>query len=399
MAEVEELVDRVVGDTVVGLELLNMWLGRRLGLYRALEEGPLDANGLADETGVHPRYAREWLEQQGVAGWLKVAGEDPGGDPYLRAFALPEEAREVLLDEDSPFYLGALPELFASIAWALPEVADAYRNGGGVPFSAYGAGTRHGIGGLNRPMYLTSVGRWVGALPGVAERLSRPGGRVLDLGCGTGWSTIALAEAFPEAFVQGVDLDQASVEEAKGNAAERGLSGRVAFACADAAAFEAEEDRYDLVCVFEALHDMADPVGVLRQVRALLKPGGSVLVGDERVAESYSAPGDLLERLNYGFSTLHCLPATRAEEAKVEAGTVLRPSIVHEYALSAGFPQGSTVADIEHDLWRFYHLCTDPGPGASAERELRRPASGGTGHRAESAKPGPQASGPWVERT
>ncbi|ROO83076.1 methyltransferase family protein [Actinocorallia herbida] len=356
MAEVEELVDRVIGDTVVGLELLNMWLGTRLGLYRALEEGPLDARGLADATGVHPRYAREWLEQQGVAGWLKVAEEDPAGDPYLRAFRLPEEAREVLLDTDSPFYLGALPEFFTSIAWTLPEVADAYRHGGGVPFSSYGAGTRHGIGGLNRPMYLASASGWVRALPGVAERLSVPGARILDLGCGTGWSTIALAEAFPEAEVQGVDLDRESVEEAKGNAAERGLSDRVTFACADAASFEAGDDRYELVCLFEALHDMADPVGVLRQVHGLLAPGGSVLVGDERVAESYAAPGDLLERLNYGFSTLHCLPATRAEEPQVEAGTVLRPSMVHEYALRAGYPEGSNTAAIEHDLWRFYHL-------------------------------------------
>ncbi|MCD0448035.1 methyltransferase domain-containing protein [Actinocorallia sp. API 0066] len=359
MPKVEELVERMIGDAVVGLEIMAMCLGARLGLYRALEKGPLDANGLADAAGVHPRYAREWLEQQGVAGWLEVVEEDAGGDPYRRTFALPEEAREVLLDEDSPFYMGALPRFLTSITGVLPDVADAYRHGGGVPFSAYGAGTRHGIGGLNRPMYLTAAAGWVAAVPGAAERLARPGARILDLGCGTGWSAIALAEAFPAAAVRGVDLDAKSVAEARSNAAGRGLAGRVGFTLADAATFDPPEDeRYDLVCLFEALHDMADPVAVLGNARRLLAQGGSVLVGDERVAESYRAPGDLLERLNYGFSTLHCLPATRAEDPQVEAGTVLRPAQVHTYALTAGYPSGAHPLPIPHDLWRFYHLPT-----------------------------------------
>ena len=356
MTTAEELVERMLTEAVAALETLNLCLGVRLGLYEALARGPLDAHGLAEAAGVHPRYAREWLEQQGSAGWLAVADEG-AGDPYKRAFRLPDEAREVLLDQDSAFYAGTLPGFVASVAGVVDQVADAFRTGGGVPFSAYGAGTRHGIGRLNRPMFLRSIAGWIDALPGVRTRLAEDGdgAHVLDLGCGTGWSTIAVAEAFPSARVHGVDLDEASVIEARENAGSRGVADRVAFFHADAAAFDPGGSRYDLACVFESLHDMAAPVGVLRNVRRVLVPGGSVLIGDERVADAYATSGGLLERLNYGFSILHCLPATRAEGAKVEAGTVLRSPTVGEYAVAAGYASFKE-APIDHDLWRFYHL-------------------------------------------
>jgi len=354
MTTAEELVERMLTEAVAALETLGVCLGVRLGLYEALAGGPLDAHGLAEKAGVHPRYAREWLEQQGSAGWLAVADEGAGG-PYTRAFRLPDEVREVLIDQDSPFYAGTLPGFVASVAGVIDQVADAFRTGGGVPFSAYGAGTRHGIGRLNRPMFLHSIAGWIEALPAVSTRLAEEGAHVLDLGCGTGWSTIAIAEAFPAARVHGVDLDEASVIEARENAGTRGVADRVAFFHADAAAFDPGGTRYDLACLFESLHDMADPIRVLRSVRHVLAPGGSVLIGDERVADAYATPGGLLERLNYGFSTLHCLPATRAEGARVEAGTVLRSPTVGEYAATAGYASFEE-ASIDHDLWRFYHL-------------------------------------------
>ncbi|WP_106396742.1 class I SAM-dependent methyltransferase [Actinocorallia populi] len=349
----ELLVERMLNDAAAAMETLNTCLGVRLGLYEALAGGPLDAHGLADRAGVHPRYAREWLEQQGAAGWLAVDGTDD--DAYKRTFRLPDGLHSVLVDQDSPFYLGALPGFVASVAGVIDHVAEAFRTGGGVSFATYGAGTRHGIGRLNRPMFLRSIAAWIGALSGVPSRLAEEGSHVLDLGCGTGWSTIAIAESFPAARVHGIDLDEASVAEARQNAAARGVADRVSFTRADAAAFDPEGLRYDLACCFECLHDMADPVGVLHNVRRMLVPGGSVLIGDERVADSYTAPGDIRERLNYAFSTLHCLPATRAEGAKVEAGTVLRAPTVGEYAAAAGYTSFKE-APIDHDLWRFYHL-------------------------------------------
>lgn len=348
----EEITERLMDDAVTAMETLTTALGVRLGLYRALSAGPADARALAKTTGVHPRYAREWLEQQAATGMITVAADDT--DPYARAFALPADAAEALLDTDSPFYAGALPDFVASIAEVLPLVADAFGTGGGVPYAAYGEGTRHGIGGLNRPAYRTGLAGWIAALPDIEARLTGGPGRVLDLGCGTGWSTIALAEAFPAARVHGIDLDEASIAEASGHAADAGLADRVTFGHGDAAK-PAASGPYDLICVFEALHDMADPVAVLRSARDLLAPGGAVLIGDEKVAAEFTAPGDLLERMNYAFSVLHCLPATRAEGAAVEAGTVLRPGTVRAYAREAGYRTCAELP-IDHDLWRFYRL-------------------------------------------
>jgi SAM-dependent methyltransferase len=354
------LTDRLLADAIATFETLHVSLGITLGLYQALA-GPAgtaraDARQLAERAGIHPRYAREWLEQQAVAGVLDVEEDRAGNghaDPYARVFTLPEAHREVLLDQDSPNYLGSLPGFAASVAGVLPQVAAAFRTGGGVAYEAYGEQTRHGIAGLNRPMFRSQLADWLAALPDITQRLAAGPARVLDLGCGAGASSIALAELFPRVRVHGVDLDAASVAEAREHAAHQDLAGRVSFAQADAAAYTGL-DRYELVCVFEALHDMADPVAALRAARGLLTPDGAVLVADERVAERFSAPGDLVERLNYGFSALHCLPATRAEGTAVEAGTVLRPDAVREYGEQAGL--SCTVLPVDHDLWRFYRL-------------------------------------------
>jgi SAM-dependent methyltransferase len=347
----EELAERLLTDAVATMETLSISLGVDLGLYRALADGPQDARNLAERAGIHPRYAREWLEQQAVAGILGV--DHDAEDPYARTFVLPEPHRRVLIDVDDASYLGSLPGFMSSIAGVLTQVAEAFRSGGGVAYAAYGPGTRYGIAGMNRPMYRTMLSDWLAALPDVRQRLSAGPGAVLDLGCGTGASSLALAELFPQARVHGVDLDDTSVAEAAEAAAGQGLNGRVTFERADAAEFTARGP-FDLVCVFEALHDMADPVAVLRAVRRALAPGGAVLVADERVAERFGAPGDLVERLNYAFSVLHCLPATRAEGTAVEAGTVLRPDTVRQYAEQAGLT--CTVLPVENDLWRFYRL-------------------------------------------
>lgn len=354
--DAERLAEEVFSGLRAALEVMVIGIGVSGGLYAALaDRGPLTPRELAEAAGVHARYAREWLEQQAVAGVLIASGA-PGELGYERRFELPEEHRRVLLDEDDPLYLATGPQFVGSIAQALPEVLEAFRTGAGVPYVRYGRGTREGIAGLNRPMYRPgTVGSWVAAMPEVHQRLTAGAhARILDLGCGVGWSTLALARAFPGARVTGVDLDTASMEQAARHAEEAGLADRVAFARGDAAGV-ALEGTVDLVTVFEALHDMADPVGVLAGVRDLLAPEGAVLVGDELVGEEFVAPGPELDRLNYAFSVLHCLPATRAEGARVEAGTVLRPGTVRAYGREAGYG-AVEVLDVEHDLWRFYRL-------------------------------------------
>jgi ubiquinone/menaquinone biosynthesis C-methylase UbiE len=192
-------------------------------------------------------------------------------------------------------------------------------------------------------------------MPEVDRRLkAAPPARVLDLGCGLGTSTIAVARAYPRVRVLGVDLDEASVSEARAAAAEAGVADRVSFAAGDAAASRAEGP-YDLVTVFEALHDMGDPVGALRGAREVLAEGGTVFVADEKVAEAFTAPGDLVERFNYGWSVLHCLPATLAEKPVEANGTVLRAPTVRRWAQEAGFGEFAVV-DIDNPFWRFYRL-------------------------------------------
>src|SRR6266508_5140257 len=193
------------------------------------------------------------------------------------------------------------------------------------------------------------------AVPDIDRRLrTAPPSRVLDLGCGLGASSIALARAYPRARVVGVDLDQASVTEARAEAAEAGVADRVTFVVGDAA-HVAFETSFDLITVFEALHDMADPVGTLRAARALLAGDGSVLVADERVADAFTAPGDPVERFMYGWSILHCLAATLAERPAEAAGTVLRAPTVARWATAAGFA-GFEVLPIDNLFWRFYRM-------------------------------------------
>jgi len=347
------LAERFVNAGLATMELFTVHLGLRHGLYRALHDlGRATPRDVASAANVHPRYAREWLEQQAVAGLIAtVAVAD---DPHATTYELPAAHGPVLLDEDSPYFTAPMARFMAGIAGTLPALESAFRTGDGVPYAAYGADTREAIAGLNRPMYRADLAKeWLAALPDVQARLATGDGRVLDLGCGEGWSSIALAEAFPDVRVDGVDLDEPSLVRARRHAMRAGVADRVTFTTADASA--ASPGAYDLICVFEALHDMADPVAVLSTARTRLADGGTVLIADEKVAETFTAPGDDVERLNYAFSVLHCLPATRAEGAVEEAGTVLRPQVVRRYAEQAGFTSVE-VLPVAHDFWRFYRL-------------------------------------------
>jgi SAM-dependent methyltransferase len=357
VAAAEELAERLIESLVPALELLTVEFGRRLGLYAAIAAHPsVDALELSQAAAIHPRVAREWLEQQATAGFLDVL--DAGADPERRRFTLPTGHAAVLLDPESPAFAIGAATMFSGTAGAFESVVAAAATGRGVSYGAFGAGVRHGLQQLNRPGFVGDLDDWLTWLPDITARLSE-GGRILDLGCGTGWSSVALARLFPAATVVGVDLDEASITEARALAAEQGLTDRLRFECADAT------DRHqlaalidgpaDLVTIFEALHDMNEPRAALEAARAVLGDSGAVFVGDERVAEEFGAEGDFLERLNYGFSVLHCLPATMAEGAGTANGTVLRPATVLAWAADAGF-SGATVLGIEHPFWRFYRI-------------------------------------------
>ena len=355
LAQRDALVGRLFNSTIGALELLHVYVGDRLGLYQALaDEGPLTPARLASTAGISRRYAREWLEQEAVAGILNV--ETNADDAESRSYALPPGHAEVLTDPDSLNFVAPLAAGVVSIAAVMPDVMEAFRTGGGVPYERYGAEMRNSIALGNRPGFLKLLGtKWFPAIPDVDRRLrAEPPARVADVGCGTGWSSIGIAKAYPLVTVEGFDLDSASIKEAKRNAGMSGVADRVKFEIRDAAD-PALAGSYDLVAAFETIHDMSNPVGALRAMRRLARKGGAVVIADEKVAEAFMAPGDDVERFMYGWSALHCLPVGIADDDSAATGTVMRPSRLRQYAREAGFADVE-VLPVEADLWRFYRL-------------------------------------------
>ncbi|WP_344968522.1 class I SAM-dependent methyltransferase [Salinactinospora qingdaonensis] len=334
-------------------ELLASYIGVRLGLYEDLAaHGRATPPELATRTGLDPRYVREWLEQQAVAGLLTVA--DPGAGADERVYTLPEGHREVLTSSDHPMSMVSLTvRPLGGVAQALPELLDAYRTGAGVADSTFGHDWREGHGGANRSLFTHQLPGWIRTLlPDVHSKLTSGEGRVADVGCGAGWASLALAGAYPECRVDGFDTDGESVGEARLRAEDAGLADRVTFTAHEAGGDGA--GRYQLVCLLDVLHEVTHPVEVLAQCRSLLADGGTVLVMDARVAEKFTAPGDEIERFQYATSVLHCLPAARVGEGAAGNGTVLRPEAVRDYATAAGFGRVDElpVRDRFHRLYR-----------------------------------------------
>ncbi len=346
------LDERVIESTTGTLELFAIYLGTELGLYHRLAEaGPLTPPELAAAAGIDARYAREWLEQQAVAGYVTVT--DDGDRADARRFSLDAEQKALLTRPDDPSHVSPLAQMVVGIGAVLDEVVDAYRSGDGVPYSHYGRAFRAGQAGVNRPAFTHDlVGSWIPAVPGLDEQLRRPGVRIADLGSGYGWSTVALAQGYPDAAVVAVDSDEASMVEAAKIAAERGLD--IELVTADATEL-VDHGPFDLITILEALHDMADPVTVLRAAAEALAPGGTVLVADEHVADHFSPDGDELERMMYGWSVVHCLPACRHETPSAAIGTVIRRSTVEALAAEAGFAS-VTVPEVDAGFFRLYAL-------------------------------------------
>jgi 2-polyprenyl-3-methyl-5-hydroxy-6-metoxy-1,4-benzoquinol methylase len=289
-----------------------------------------------------------------VSGILHVDSSEHPAD--ARRYGLPPGYEEVLLDETSLNYTAPIAKLVVASARPLDALLQAFRTGDGVPYADYGADLHEGQAAFTRPMFEALLGsEWLPAIPDVHARLEAdPPARVADVACGEGRSSIAIARAYPKAIVDGIDLDDASIKAARSHLAGSGVEDRVTFHLRDAADAELAR-RYDLVYIHEALHDMSYPVQVLHACRGLLSDGGSVVVGDERVADRFLAPGDELERFYYGFSVLHCLPVGMVGEGAAGTGTVMRADTVRRYAEEAGF-RTFEVLPIENEFYRFYRL-------------------------------------------
>jgi SAM-dependent methyltransferase len=348
----EALVDRLFRDALGSLELFTVYLGERLGLYRAMQDGgPATSTELSARTGTVERYVREWLEHHAASGLVEV--DDPAAGPRERRYRLPAAHAPVLANRDDVRF-GAYRAIdIVRAARSLPGLVDAFRTGTAPPPLPW---EPEGRAADNRAIYLTHLGAdWLPSIDDVDRRLrASPPARVADMACGLGWSSIAIAKAYPLVTVHGFDLDTAAIADAVRNAETEGLADRVCFRAADAAA-AGLSGRFDLVTILEGLHDMARPVEVLRAVRGMLADGGTVIIVDERVADEFIAPAPDLERYHYGWSVVSCLPGAMGDAQTAATGAVLRVGTLRRYAQEAGF-RAVEVLPIETATWRFYRL-------------------------------------------
>jgi 2-polyprenyl-3-methyl-5-hydroxy-6-metoxy-1,4-benzoquinol methylase len=352
----DAFAERVLAATLGTMEMYAVYFGDQLGWYRTLhEQGPLTSTELAHASGTAERYAREWLEHQAVSGYLTV--DDASAAPQQRRFRLPAAHAEVLLDGDSLAHLGPLARMVAASGLHLDDILEAYRTGTGVSWQRLGRNAREGQGAINRPLFLHALAQQV--LPGIADldaRL-RSGARVADVGCGEGWSSIGIATGYPEATVDGYDVDAASIDAARRHAAGSQAAERVTFTLHDVAAQRLGDGRpYDAVFAFECVHDLSDPVAFLRTVRGAVADDGFVVVMDELTEDRFTAPAGPWERVLYGFSITTCLVDGMAHEGSAGTGTVMRPETLRRYALEAGFSEIEILPSPTEIAFRFYRL-------------------------------------------
>jgi ubiquinone/menaquinone biosynthesis C-methylase UbiE len=347
-ARAEALSERLFTELIGGMGLLAVYLGHRLALFKELaKSGPVTVSQLAQRTKLSERYVREWLLAVATSGYLEA---DANGE----RFTLSEEHTAVLADEDSPFFMGAFPGVLQGLAMVIDPLLEAFKSGGGVRYEDYGKHLREGIALTNRPMFQHEYAqKWIPAMPDVEAKL-RQGARVADVGCGVGWSSVFLAKHFEKTKIDGIDVDDESVAEARRIAEQQGVADRVQFHACTIEEFNVEAP-YDLVTAFECLHDLPYPVQALSRMREMASPGGTVFIADEAAGEGFSDNNNPMGRFCYNVSVLHCLPQALVFPEAAGTGTAISESTVRSYAYEAGYSNAS-VLEIENLFFRFYKL-------------------------------------------
>ncbi len=346
--KIDSFADRIFNEVNSAMSTLNLYLGYRLNLYQKINDlGAVTSSELARKTSFSERYLREWLECMATNGYLDH-------DPATGQFSISPEHAIVLIDRDNKAFAIPFVCYIPSFASVLTDLVKAFGNGGGISYEKYGPDLLEAIGVGNRPMFVNDyVAKWIPAMPDIENKL-RAGGRVAEVGCGIGWSSIILARAFPKSRIDAIDVDPASIEEARRNARQSGIAERVTFYLASVEE-SSLKGPYDLVTAFECIHDMAYPVRALRRMNEIVDSNGAVLVADELVGETLDENRSLLGRLMYNFSVLHCLPQAMVFPDSAATGTVMSPSKLRTYATEAGFRKVE-ILPIENPLWRFYRL-------------------------------------------
>jgi SAM-dependent methyltransferase len=337
-----EFVHKFAGDLGAAVAAGNVVLGDRLGLYRALNSGgPATGAELAARTGTDARYVSEWLAGQAAGGYV-CYDQDTG------RYSLTPEQAFALADPNSPVNVpGAFTLALGALA-AVPAITEAFRTGTGLGWHEQHNDVIVGCEQFFRPGYATYlVQDWLPALDGVTAKLER-GGRVADVGCGLGASTVLLAQAYPHAQLTGSDYHQGSLELARKRAADAGVTDRVSFETASAQTFSGEG--YDLVTTFDCLHDMGDPAAAARHIRQALAADGSWLIVEPMAGDTVQDNLNPVGRVYYGFSTLLCLPNALSQPGGTALGAQAGEAAIRDVVLGAGFSRFRRAAETPFNL-------------------------------------------------
>jgi SAM-dependent methyltransferase len=322
-------VFRAVDEVGASLNTALVVMGDALGYYRAMADGtPVTPSELAERTGTDEHYAREWLAAQAAGAYVEY-------DSALRTYTLPAEQAAALTDETSPAYLPGLFQIAHGTVRDAAAAIGAARTGDGVGWHAHNGDVHVGCERFFRTMYNAHlIGEWLPALDGVVDKLER-GATVADVGCGHGASTILMARSFPRSTFVGSDYHAGSVETARARAEQAGVGDRVRFEVAPATSYSGAE--FDLVTMFDCLHDMGDPVGAARHVKETLAPDGTWMIVEPMAGDRVEDNLNPVGRAYYGFSTLLCTPASLSQDVGLALGTQAGPARIRDVATAAGF--------------------------------------------------------------
>jgi SAM-dependent methyltransferase len=341
-AKLDAFVGKMVGDMGAAVSAALVTLGDRLGLYKALADlGEATPAELAKAAGVAERYAREWLAAQAASDYVTF-------DRESGKFSMSPEQVMVFADEGGPAFMAGGFELLASMFRDEPKIEAAFRSGEGVGWHEHDACLFRGTERFFRPGYNAHlVAEWIPALDGVKDRLNA-GARVADVGCGHGASTVLMAQAFPNSHFTGFDYHPASIERAKVVAKEAGVADRTDFQVASAKDFDGQP--YDMIAIFDALHDMGDPVGAARHIHDKLKPDGSWLLVEPFANDELADNLNPIGRLFYGASTMICTPASLSQEVGLGLGAQAGEKRLKAVAEEAGFTRFRRAAETPFNL-------------------------------------------------